>query len=1151
MCKPGIEGQRCDRCAANHYDFSSQGCKSCGCDEAGSWNNTASCDPVTGQCRCKGNVEGQHCDICKPGHFDLNMDNEFGCLPCFCYGHSSVCRSAPGYSRDSVDSTFSRDSEQWTIRTKSGELILAQPYQPVTRNLGVRAKGREPVYFLAPQKFLGDQKASYNQFLTFTLRIAEEGPRATFEDVILEGAGMIVSQPIFGQGNPLPSTRSQTYRFKLHEDATLYGWSPRLRAKDFMSVLANLTAIKIRATYTNEGTGFLDDVKLETASLVNYGARASWVETCTCPQGYIGQFCESCTPGYRHNPPGGGSFAECVPCNCNGHAELCDNDSGLQCDVCVDGHYGDPKGGIGIHRLCRECDCNGNVDPNAVGNCNTTTGECIKCIYNTHGPHCEKCLAGFFGDALALPKGNCRPCGCNHLGTVQSSEPAGLTYDTSFTCESSGQCRCKPNVVGRRCDRCMEGFFNLESGEGCEPCRCNIIGSFNTSCDARSGQCYCRPGVTGKHCDQCLPVHYGFSIEGCKSCDCDQIGSTSQQCDERGQCSCKPNVEGRRCERCRENTHDKQAGCVDCPVCYNLIQDAVDDHRKKLSELENLLDEIERNPQTVSDVNFESRLEDTVRQTEKLYTDALRAQGADGSLVSQLENLRTRTQKVREMAAEVRSRLKPIESIVRQGEKNITMAEETIDAAAEALAAARRVLDSDGMSALEKARERSRKFGQQSDRMSQISLQARTLADQHEKEADKIETMAREAIKTSENAYKLALDAIQTQEKNRLALQRLETQLQELNELTLRTTKMANEARKQADKAHQDTIAIYTDINSITVPQLESDQLRFNAIDLIGQAENILKEARALMQKNAEVLNSTRYQQQDARDLLVAANQQQQIADDLLAEVVQAFAKANESIHSGETTLEDAKRTLDTLKQFDQRVQQSKGKADEALKKVAEITRMINEAEDKTLEAENALRGALDDGNEAMNVAIEAQKIAEKASDDANRIRQEADSTRLKASRLKSDAEHLTTKVSDTTRKMKEYEDQANNDAKLASDALERANQAKTSASDADAKVNGALDTVKGIMAALADVQDINPDLLTDLERRLEEAERELRAANLDERLATLKGARETQKSWMRNYETEIEQLKKDVANIQEIRHAIPEQCFRRVRLEP
>lgn len=82
--------------------------------------------------------------------------------------------SAQGFSKYSIDSLFSRDTEKWTAATRSGQEVPFQ-YNAITKNVGVKASDREAVYFLAPEKYLGDQKSSYNQYLSFSLRIGEEG----------------------------------------------------------------------------------------------------------------------------------------------------------------------------------------------------------------------------------------------------------------------------------------------------------------------------------------------------------------------------------------------------------------------------------------------------------------------------------------------------------------------------------------------------------------------------------------------------------------------------------------------------------------------------------------------------------------------------------------------------------------------------------------------------------------------------------------------------------------------------------------------------------------------------------------------------------------------------------------------------------------
>jgi laminin gamma 1 len=124
----------------------------------------------------------------------------------------------------------------------------------------------------------------------------------------------------------MPDMMENTYSFRLHENPK-FNWNPRLSAKDFIAILANITSIKVRGTYGGEGQGFLDEVKLGSAERGGTGPSATWIERCNCSTGYQGQFCQLCQEGYHHEN-NGGPFARCIPCSCNGHTEVCDTESG-------------------------------------------------------------------------------------------------------------------------------------------------------------------------------------------------------------------------------------------------------------------------------------------------------------------------------------------------------------------------------------------------------------------------------------------------------------------------------------------------------------------------------------------------------------------------------------------------------------------------------------------------------------------------------------------------------------------------------------------------------------------------------------------------------------------------------------------------------
>ncbi|VDO47675.1 unnamed protein product, partial [Brugia timori] len=189
---------------------------------------------------------------------------------------------------------------------------------------------------------------------------------------------------------------------------------------------------------------------------------------------------------------------------CDTHTGQCDCKSGvtgLKCDKCAPNHFGLNANGC---KECRICPAPGHI-------CDSITGECI-CPPNTIGEMCENCSSNAWNYD---PLNGCTLCDCSGIGA-----------DGPNCNPQTGQCNCRLGFVGLKCDRCIHGYFNFPQ---CELCNCDLSGTDPATCKNGAclcdeiGQCSCKKNVIGLKCDSCDA--YSFSLEksnifGCTDCFC-------------------------------------------------------------------------------------------------------------------------------------------------------------------------------------------------------------------------------------------------------------------------------------------------------------------------------------------------------------------------------------------------------------------------------------------------------------------------------------------------------------------------------------------------------------------------------------------------------------------------------------------------------
>ncbi|XP_018593226.2 laminin subunit beta-2 isoform X2 [Scleropages formosus] len=432
------------------------------------------------------------------------------------------------------------------------------------------------------------------------------------------------------------------------------------------------------------------------------GSRSRFCERhtgqCPCRPGAFGLRCDGCQHGHW-------GFPSCRPCQCNGHAEECeqssgrcincrDNTAGDKCERCASGYYGNPVLGSGSH--CRPCPCPDGPSSGRhfAASCyqdNQNRQVVCNCNQGYTGSRCDECAPGYYGNP-SQPGGRCQPCQCsNNIDLTdpescdrRTGECRKCLYNTEgpdcgvckigyygdakrrncrkCTCNflgtersqcssrddcvcnrSTGQCHCLPNISGQTCDHCSPNHWNMPSGRGCETCGCDPNNAMSPSCNEFTGQCQCRDGFGGKTCQDCQENYWGDPKVQCRACDCNRLGIETSQCNRlTGHCVCQQGVSGVRCDQCARGFSGHFPDCQPCHQCFGDWDRVVQDLAARTKALTARAREIQLTGLTGAYEKSFRELEEKLAQVQGIVNARNITAEAVTSLMAFIEDLRAR-----------------------------------------------------------------------------------------------------------------------------------------------------------------------------------------------------------------------------------------------------------------------------------------------------------------------------------------------------------------------------------------------------------------------------------------------------------------------------------------------------------------------------
>ncbi|KRX56425.1 Laminin subunit beta-1 [Trichinella sp. T9] len=559
-CKRLVTGDNCDRCLLEHYGLSEQldGCKPCDCDIGGAYDN--SCDVMNGQCRCRAHFSGRRCDIPESGYYCAGLDF-------FTYEAEEAVFEGPAEVELREPYWDATEPKQWTgsgfVRVRESSVLnfavhnihVAMDYNVVLRYESPMPSTWQNVRIDVIRPSPPDSTGPCANSLPkddFMQQVSLKAGERIYDSVQTTGrpdrtAALLIDSLVlmpssaaigmFMDGPALSDERRREFDHfncrRLAMQLTPVDQLPEPCRRQFCPVAASILDRGVACDCNPTGSNVLGR-RCDVCAAGTFGFGPQGCRSCDCNSiGALDNFCDSNSGQCKCREAVHGR----QPCQCNGHANVCDQRTGAcvdcrdltaghHCEQCQLGYYGDPR--LGHADSCYldavsesvVCNCRHGYEgercdrciTNYWGNPNELGGSCERCDCNGNIDFdCEHCMAGFYGDAQTQ---SCTKCVCNILGTDITAGPCDrITGHGHWKIAS-----------GRGCESCDCDEQGVEPGRGgrtCGECENYYWGDPSTGCCHRAnGSCVCLPGSGGPNCDQCARGHTGTwpQCEPCGEC---------------------------------------------------------------------------------------------------------------------------------------------------------------------------------------------------------------------------------------------------------------------------------------------------------------------------------------------------------------------------------------------------------------------------------------------------------------------------------------------------------------------------------------------------------------------------------------------------------------------------------------------------------